>query len=339
MPKPKLILSTGLVLMPAIILVAAHSSLAESTDTCRSSPGPAAPAGLHWYYRVDRSSNRHCWYLHAQGAPVHASRNVPSRTFSEETTADRADFALQLGVPEPALQQPNGLTRVEGAAPQSSMPDSSALAFAARWVDLPKSVDLERRELAAPTIGYATEQPTLKAEDETPSNWAGIPAVNTGIQPRGAAQSNFGSISLAGALLLALLLLSEGLVKFLGTIAWTRALKWRPRSWRPLSWRAPSWETVKSESIAPGAAHMSHPQAGAAESASGLDDLRGVLRRANADLQPPRSFAPSRSSSSRKPTSVPAAQYFGRIRKHVRAQSAFQRLKTPSFSSPKWAPL
>src|ERR1700756_50648 len=105
MLKPK-VLSTGFVLMPAIVLLTVYSSVAESTaETCRSSPGSSAPPGLHWYYRVDRTNNRHCWYLHAQGAPVHSSRNLASRNSDAENTADPSEPSLQAGAPGPALQQ------------------------------------------------------------------------------------------------------------------------------------------------------------------------------------------------------------------------------------------
>jgi hypothetical protein len=334
MLKPK-VLSTGFVLMPAIVLLTVYSSVAESTaETCRSSPGSSAPPGLHWYYRVDRTNNRHCWYLHAQGAPVHSSRNLASRNSDAENTADPSEPSLQAGAPGPALQQQDVMsTRLWGSLPEFSSAENSALAFAARWVDLPKSVDLDRRELTALSNGYAAEQPTPKVEDDLPSKelqstWAGIPAANTGVLPRSSAESSFGSISLAGALLLALVLLSEALVKFLNTITWSL-----PR----LFVRAPSRETGDSGSAAMAASHTSRGPASAVEPAVGLNELRSVLRRADTGLQPPRSFAPSRST--RKQTAAVAAQYFGRIRNQVRAHSAFQRLKTQSFSGPRWAPL
>jgi hypothetical protein len=334
MLKPK-VLSTGFVLLPAIVLLTAYSSVAESTaETCRSSPGASAPAGLHWYYRVDRTNNRHCWYLHAQGAPIHSSRNLASRNSAEENTADPSEPSLQAGAPGPALQQQHVVsTRLEDSPPEFSSIENSVLAFAARWVDLPKSVDLDRRELATLSNGYAAEQPMLKAEEESPSKelqstWAGIPVVNAGVQPRSSAESSFGSISLAGALLLALVLLSEALIKFLRTFAWTL-----PRP--PV--RVHSRKTAESRSAAEAAGHTGRRPAGAAKPAPGLNELRHVLRRADTGLQPPRSFAPSRST--RKQATVSAAHYLGRIRKHVGAHSAFERLKTRPFSGPRWAPL
>ena len=32
-------------------------------DDCVAKPNSAAPQGSHWYYRVDRTANRRCWFL------------------------------------------------------------------------------------------------------------------------------------------------------------------------------------------------------------------------------------------------------------------------------------
>src|SRR5579863_6309417 len=37
----------------------------RASDACASAPGAAAPAGQHWYYRVDRVNHRKCWFTHA----------------------------------------------------------------------------------------------------------------------------------------------------------------------------------------------------------------------------------------------------------------------------------
>ena len=75
------ILLVGLALIPATILVTGYSSLGEAKgDECKAKPDSSSPAGLHWYYRVDRVNNRHCWYLHEQGVRVHSLINAASRS-------------------------------------------------------------------------------------------------------------------------------------------------------------------------------------------------------------------------------------------------------------------
>src|SRR5690348_5675876 len=34
-----------------------------TTDSCLAAPKGATPSGSHWYYRIDRTTKRQCWYL------------------------------------------------------------------------------------------------------------------------------------------------------------------------------------------------------------------------------------------------------------------------------------
>ncbi len=50
---------------------------AKADDNCVSAPGAAAPAGQHWYYRIDRVKQRKCWYLHAiMPLAIHAAAKL-----------------------------------------------------------------------------------------------------------------------------------------------------------------------------------------------------------------------------------------------------------------------
>ena len=334
MLKPK-ILSAALVLIPVVILMTGHSSVAESTSNdCKSGPGSSAPPGMHWYYRVDRANNRHCWYLHSQGVRVHSHADLTSQDPNSKNVPGRPEPTLQTGAFQPPPQQ---APDVQMSAQQSpldfGMREESVAMFAARWVELPGSVDLDRRETAGVATSYAAEQTTVKAEEDLPPAWSGAPTANGGARPAARTESSFASISILGAALLALLLLSEAVVKLLRTAAWIS-----PR----LFVRATSFGSAESGLAIKRAGYSTQSASGAADDPSanvGLSELRGVLRRADSGQPPPRSFAPS-PSTRRQPTS--AAQHFGgwiRIRKHVRAHSAFQRLKTRSLTGPRWAPL
>ena len=54
------------VVVPAVTLPAASSRTEPAADACLSKPDSAPPQGKHWYYRIERPSGRHCWYLGAQ---------------------------------------------------------------------------------------------------------------------------------------------------------------------------------------------------------------------------------------------------------------------------------
>jgi hypothetical protein len=51
-----------------------------AADECLAGPKGQTPEGRHWYYRIEHPSNRHCWYLRAEGdAPAQtAAANPPA---------------------------------------------------------------------------------------------------------------------------------------------------------------------------------------------------------------------------------------------------------------------
>jgi hypothetical protein len=62
-------------------LTTISDSAAGADDECLSSPKDQTPQGGHWYYRIDRVTKRHCWYLKvddekpSQAAAKPVSRN------------------------------------------------------------------------------------------------------------------------------------------------------------------------------------------------------------------------------------------------------------------------
>jgi hypothetical protein len=312
------ILSIGLALIPAAILVCAHSSLGEAKgDECKAKPDGLSPAGLHWYYRVDRANNRHCWYLHAQGMPVHSRIDTASRSLDVQSDA-AGEPAWKTPPPQPQYEQ-SGTTADEPAGD-----------FADRWVDMPKSVDLHAHAdlnahaYVAESNGYAAEQAMDNKQEQLPPTLANVSAANGDVRQNAGSQTNFGSISLAGAVVLVLLLISEALVRFVRASAWS-LLRFNRRG-------ASRRRTEHSEPVLDAAPHgLIEPIATEVEpitrTQTGVNELRRLLQRAGAGLTPPQSFAPS-----------------GSVQHHEQANSApahstFARVKSRSFSGMTWAPL
>jgi hypothetical protein len=52
---------------------------AGAADDCLAGPNKQSPAGHHWFYRVDRSTKRHCWYLGDQGRAASRSARSTSK--------------------------------------------------------------------------------------------------------------------------------------------------------------------------------------------------------------------------------------------------------------------
>jgi hypothetical protein len=57
-----------LLALSAPLLVAGPLAGSAAAADCLSEPNSAAPANSHWYYRIDRMTQRKCWYLRAADA-------------------------------------------------------------------------------------------------------------------------------------------------------------------------------------------------------------------------------------------------------------------------------
>src|SRR5262245_7731000 len=89
---------------------AAQPKAQAKADECLSRPGAAAPKGSHWYYRIERPSQRRCWYLGPVNQKVRAERTTPERA----VTADRR--AVPIPSPAPSELRADEQIRSETTA-------------------------------------------------------------------------------------------------------------------------------------------------------------------------------------------------------------------------------
>ena len=87
MSTAKMFVPASLIIALATVVFGVQPSVAEpAADECKTTPGSSAPPGQHWYYRVNRSDQRHCWYLGAESTKVRLSppavRSVSLSPFS-----------------------------------------------------------------------------------------------------------------------------------------------------------------------------------------------------------------------------------------------------------------
>jgi hypothetical protein len=123
----------------AVAATAASSRPARAADNCIAKPNAAAPAGNHWYYRVDRTTHRACWYLGAQGAKVRRATTAKPPASARPIAPNAAT---------PAAEPPAAPASVEAAAG----PDA---AFTLRWPDQVAASDAT--EHAPASDNYAAE--------------------------------------------------------------------------------------------------------------------------------------------------------------------------------------
>jgi hypothetical protein len=89
-------------------------------DECLSRPGKTTPKGSHWFYRIERPSQRRCWYLGPASQKVRAERAVPDRA----TAAERR--AVPLPVPAPSELRADEQMRDEAPTAMTSEAASAA---------------------------------------------------------------------------------------------------------------------------------------------------------------------------------------------------------------------
>jgi hypothetical protein len=191
MSRPKILPAIFLVLPPTILLMAQASAGTLAAADCRTRPGSSAPEGTHWYYRVNRTDNRHCWYLSSAGM------KVPS-----VVRAATSDVALPSSTPK--HDNDSVETRVDRQA--------AAMDFTRRWPDHSESPNLEARELSPISNGYNDTQTAADAEQQMPLIWPVADAERVGQQHDPAGQAVFGSVFLVSALALGSLSLFGGVL-------------------------------------------------------------------------------------------------------------------------------
>jgi hypothetical protein len=79
-----------LVVVAAATLVTQGVLSAATAEGCRSTPGGLTPTGSHWVYRIDRFSQRRCWFLRSSASGMGRGYSLRHRHTNIGGTADRA---------------------------------------------------------------------------------------------------------------------------------------------------------------------------------------------------------------------------------------------------------
>lgn len=224
------ILAAIFVVLPATTLLTAQATLNEATATeCSTRPGLSAPRGTHWYYRVNRATNRRCWYLssrgvevrsHARGAMSYVHRQLDRRSIGAQSK--------QLAQHDRKLYPQTASAQMAPAeVPELSVSERpTTIDFATRWPALVRSKDLDTREVA--TVSHA-DDPATDADEQTPFTGPVIEANRAGLPP-------FRSVFLPSVLAMGVLLFAGGIFKLAG---WPLQLhlrdQWLATAGRPAS--------------------------------------------------------------------------------------------------------
>src|SRR5262249_53657524 len=189
----------GLATLAVVIVIATIALTSETTFSetiqCRSSPGSAAPSGMHWYYRVDRTSNRYCWYMQAAGLPIHSQRHGTPSNSTLRIARDQILAPLQT---EPTEVSQLGTAEADSTKPLPPSVDEPTTNFTARWSDLAQQESTTRDNHASEPLPSDTAKPPA-------STGFGTADPKPELQHKSASVAYFWAIFLAGALSMILL--------------------------------------------------------------------------------------------------------------------------------------
>ena len=198
MSTAKMFALASLIMALGTVVLGVQTSLAEpAADECKTTPGSSAPPGQHWYYRVNRSDQRHCWYLGAESTKVRAqTREKESSSPAGTAREDASETTRTMPPPMEVIQTP-------AVAAASSERPAAAADFVRPSLDLPQAPDLTAREAA--TTRNASAPDTTDAQDEMPLVWPVLTEAERAGLPDSARESAPWSVFLiaGGALLVA----------------------------------------------------------------------------------------------------------------------------------------
>ena len=113
----------------AALIGAAFSVDSSPAADCLTEPNRDAPAGQHWYYHLDRGTDRKCWYLHATvpaGAAETPAMELQSAR-AQRRAPPPAEPQRRQAVPPPAADLQRRVAAPQRPAPQNPAPQNPAL--------------------------------------------------------------------------------------------------------------------------------------------------------------------------------------------------------------------
>ena len=164
MSTAKMFVPASLIIALATVVLGAQASVAEpAADECKTTPGSSAPPGQHWYYRVNRSDQRHCWYLGAESTKVRAQTREKASSSPAQPAREEASETTRTMPPPPMeiLQAPS--------VPTASSERPAAAEVARPSLDLPQAPDPTPRQPA--TASNASAPGATDAQEEMPLVW------------------------------------------------------------------------------------------------------------------------------------------------------------------------
>ena len=189
------ILPTILIILPSsVFLLLAHPGVGKAAaEKCNTRPSSSAPQGAHWYYRVNHTDSRRCWFLSSEGMKVRSNARGAMSDVASDSPTPKRDNSSETARATPPRTKSTQVASVPMVPEQATTADpafsetpvrehAAAMDFAARWPDLSESPDLYASELAAISNSYADTQTAADVEERMPLTWPVTEAGRAGQQ-------------------------------------------------------------------------------------------------------------------------------------------------------------
>jgi hypothetical protein len=153
---------------------------ARAADECLEKPNAPSPQGSHWYYRMDRTTNRQCWYLGSErgkAGTLARQDTAPARPQSSKMSAPPAQTLVQATAAETATAEvmPAETAPVEITAGQGNTSEANSTVTLSSIPTPPISSD---RGSVSVRDSYAQEQSATAPQEMgltgpivTPTGW------------------------------------------------------------------------------------------------------------------------------------------------------------------------
>jgi hypothetical protein len=180
-------------ILAGALLTATSHSAPVAADNCLSGPKGETPPGSHWYYRIEHSTGRHCWYLREEGDKL--SQAAPLQTTPQQAippkaspSAQQVDAGMQRSLADARAELPPQTTRNDGPNtpwpaiapasndnPRANAADTNASStvVASRW---PESSGVSSTSTPRPTTNFAANVAPNSMAAPAPAVAADTPA-------------------------------------------------------------------------------------------------------------------------------------------------------------------
>jgi len=111
----------SMIALASLCVPAIFPSSGHAAETCLAAPTQPAPQGSHWYYRLERATQRKCWRLVKLDQPP---QSAAKQAAPQPAPADQEEVAPAAAAPAARVQSPQHgwLTRSASAVPETTAP-------------------------------------------------------------------------------------------------------------------------------------------------------------------------------------------------------------------------